>query len=88
MKFSALPNEVKIDFINQVAAKSNRKLPEQIIEKDWWVTQVLKAVFSMPYAEHLSFKGGVTLKLRVDQRQHSLPYFLGIFFHFLAAFLP
>ena len=88
MKFSALPNEVKIDFINQVAAKSNRKLPEQIIEKDWWVTQVLKAVFSLPYAEHLSFKGGITFKLRIDQRQHSLSYFLGIFLHFLAAFLP
>ena len=61
MKFSALPNEAKIEFINQVAAKSNRKLPEQIIEKDWWVTQVLKAVFSLPYAEHLSFKGGTSL---------------------------
>lgn len=33
MKFSTLPNEAKIEFINQVAAKSNRKLPEQIIEK-------------------------------------------------------
>ena len=61
MKFSTLPNEVKIDFINQVAAKSNRKLPEQIIEKDWWVTQVLKAVFSLPYADYLSFKGGTSL---------------------------
>ena len=61
MKFSALPNEAKIEFINQVAAKSNRKLPEQIIEKDWWVTQVLKAVFSLPYAEYLSFKGGTSL---------------------------
>ena len=61
MNFSVLPDEVKIDFINQVAAKSNHKLPEQIIEKDWWVTQVLKAVFSLPYAEHLSFKGGTSL---------------------------
>lgn len=61
MKFSALPNEAKLEFINQVAAKSNRKLPEQIIEKDWWVTQVLKAVFSLPYAEYLSFKGGTSL---------------------------
>ena len=61
MNFSLLPSEVKIDFINQVAAKSNHKLPEQIIEKDWWVTQVLKAVFSLPYAEHLSFKGGTSL---------------------------
>jgi len=32
MKFSALPNEAKLEFINQVAAKSNRKLPEQIID--------------------------------------------------------
>ena len=31
------------------------------IEKDWWVVQVLKALFSLPYAEHLSFKGGTSL---------------------------
>lgn len=61
MKFSALPNETKQVFINQVAAASKRKLPEQVIEKDWWVTQVLRAVFSLPYAEHLSFKGGTSL---------------------------
>lgn len=61
MKFSALPDEVKVNFINEVSIASNHKLPEQIIEKDWWVTQVLKAVFSLPYAEHLSFKGGTSL---------------------------
>lgn len=33
----------------------------QSAEKDWWVTQVLKAIFSLPYAEHLSFKGGTSL---------------------------
>lgn len=31
------------------------------IEKDWWVTIVLKALYSMPFAEHLSFKGGTSL---------------------------
>ena len=31
------------------------------IEKDWWVTQVLKAIFALPYAKHLSFKGGTSL---------------------------
>jgi predicted nucleotidyltransferase component of viral defense system len=31
------------------------------IEKDWWVTAVLHALFSLPYAEHLSFKGGTSL---------------------------
>ena len=61
MKFSTLPNETKQVFINQVTAASKRKLHEQIIEKDWWVTQVLRAVFSLPYAEHLSFKGGTSL---------------------------
>jgi len=61
MKFSALPDEVKVHFINEVTTASNHKLPEQIIEKDWWVTQVLKAVFSLPYAKHLSFKGGTSL---------------------------
>ena len=40
---------------------SSQHLTEQIIEKDWWVTQVLKAVFSLPYAHHLSFKGGTSL---------------------------
>ncbi|MDR1876415.1 MAG: nucleotidyl transferase AbiEii/AbiGii toxin family protein [Flavobacteriaceae bacterium] len=32
-----------------------------IIEKDWWVTAVLRALFSLPYAESLSFKGGTSL---------------------------
>ncbi len=33
----------------------------QAVEKDWWVTTVLEALFSLPYAEHLSFKGGTSL---------------------------
>jgi len=32
-----------------------------IIEKDWWVTAVLRALFSLSYAENLSFKGGTSL---------------------------
>ena len=31
------------------------------VEKDWWVTMVLKALFSLPFAEYLSFKGGTSL---------------------------
>ena len=61
MKFSTLNDDVKREFINQVADATNRALPDQVIEKDWWVTQVLKAVFALPYAEHLSFKGGTSL---------------------------
>lgn len=36
-------------------------LSPQSIEKDWWVTIILKALFSMSFAEHLSFKGGTSL---------------------------
>ena len=36
-------------------------LSVEIIEKDWWVTMVLKAIFSTPFASHLSFKGGTSL---------------------------
>ena len=32
-----------------------------VIEKDWWVTAVLRALFALPYAENLSFKGGTSL---------------------------
>ena len=32
-----------------------------VIEKDWWVTAVLRALFTLPYAENLSFKGGTSL---------------------------
>lgn len=36
-------------------------LPPVSIEKDWWVTRTLQALFSLPYADHLSFKGGTSL---------------------------
>lgn len=36
-------------------------LKSAIIEKDWWVTAVLKALFQLPYSKHLSFKGGTNL---------------------------
>ncbi len=31
------------------------------IEKDWWVSVILKALFSCECREHLSFKGGTSL---------------------------
>jgi predicted nucleotidyltransferase component of viral defense system len=36
-------------------------ISEVVLEKDWWVTTVLRALFTLPYAEHLSFKGGTSL---------------------------
>ena len=59
MKYSQLTQKQKQLVINQVAESTNYH--PDIIEKDWWVTQVLRAVFSLPYSEHLSFKGGTSL---------------------------
>ena len=60
MKFSNLTKEQKETIIAQVGEKAGVH-HYHMIEKDWWVTQVLKAIFSLPYAEHLSFKGGTSL---------------------------
>ena len=36
-------------------------ITEKAIEKDWWVTITLKALFGTVYAKHLIFKGGTSL---------------------------
>ena len=33
----------------------------EAVEKDWWVTLVLRALFSCTFATHISFKGGTSL---------------------------
>lgn len=45
--------------LTQAANKTG--LPVQAVEKDLWVTAVLRGMFSLPYANHLSFKGGTSL---------------------------
>ena len=59
MIYANLNNEQQLNVLNQVNAKNGQD--PQTIEKDWWVTQVLRVLFSQPYAEHLSFKGGTSL---------------------------
>lgn len=59
MTFLQLPENEKIELINQMYEET--KLPQVIIEKDLWVTAVLRALFALPYAENLSFKGGTSL---------------------------
>lgn len=59
MKLIDLSIEERQDIIRRVQAENGMDL--QIIEKDWWVTAVLRALFSLPYAEHISFKGGTNL---------------------------
>lgn len=59
-----------IDFLNYspqqqrqalLIVSRKRGLPESIIEKDWWVSNILKVVFSMPIADKMIFKGGTSL---------------------------
>ena len=59
MKLSDFTAERQRDIYNNVALKTG--LPPASIEKDWWVTQVLKAIYTLPYRDHLSFKGGTSL---------------------------
>jgi hypothetical protein len=36
-------------------------LPEYAVEKDWWVTMTLKAIFNTEYHDYMVFKGGTSL---------------------------
>ena len=45
--------------LQQVAAKEH--LPEYAVEKDWWVSMTLNALFKTSCKEHMEFKGGTSL---------------------------
>ena len=49
MKFIEMPKELQTKSIETLSL--NYGMPEQIIEKDWWVTAVLYAVFHTSIAE-------------------------------------
>lgn len=60
MKFVDLSAEDRVYILDRVSTVLGVRQRE-VIEKDWWVTAVLRAMFSLPYANHLSFKGGTSL---------------------------
>lgn len=47
--------------ISNVAQQSGTPNDENAIEKDWWVTMVLKALFATSCKDFLTFKGGTSL---------------------------
>lgn len=47
------------EIFNQTSQRAG--LPASSIEKDWWVTMVLKTVFELEISDHLVFKGGTSL---------------------------
>jgi hypothetical protein len=57
--FLNLSKEEQIKHIDQAVVPVG--LFNVAIEKDVWITAVLRALFSLPYAEYLSFKGGTSL---------------------------
>jgi predicted nucleotidyltransferase component of viral defense system len=57
--FIALPEQTRRNAF--IEAATRKALPAVAVEKDWWVITVLRALFSLPYAEYLSFKGGTSL---------------------------
>ena len=46
-------------YINTIAIESD--ISAESVEKDWWVTLVLRALFTSSFAEYISFKGGTSL---------------------------
>ncbi len=54
-----LPEEQRKRYISTIAIESG--ISVETVEKDWWVTLVLRALFTSSFAEHISFKGGTSL---------------------------
>lgn len=57
--FIKLSKKDKINIFNQTSERSG--LPSSAVEKDWWVTLSLNIIFSLPYSNHIIFKGGTSL---------------------------
>ncbi|RLD87102.1 MAG: nucleotidyl transferase AbiEii/AbiGii toxin family protein [Bacteroidetes bacterium] len=57
--FYQLPDETKERIFRQTGTE--RGIPAFAVEKDWWVVQTLRIIFSMDMAKHLVFKGGTSL---------------------------
>lgn len=54
-----LSTEQKIQVLEQTGIAKG--LPAFVVEKDWWVCILLKAIFQSYYADYLIFKGGTSL---------------------------
>jgi len=62
--FINLTNEQKTRIYTQTGVRSG--LPAFAVEKDWWVAEILRIVFSLPYSEAFVFKGGTSLSKGYD----------------------
>jgi hypothetical protein len=54
-----IPSQTKVNAYTQIAESTG--IAPFAVEKDWWVVQVLSAIFEMEAGNHLIFKGGTSL---------------------------
>jgi predicted nucleotidyltransferase component of viral defense system len=59
-----LSEEKQKDLFKQLSVQTG--IPPQAIEKDAWVTFVLRLIFESEISEHLVFKGGTSLSLATN----------------------
>ena len=59
MKFIELSQEQQRIVFTQASAQTGINI--NLAENDWWICQVLSALYKLPSAEHTSFKGGTSL---------------------------
>ena len=52
-------SQERIVMLQHVADRKG--IVDSAVEKDWWVTLTLKALFSLPCSNYLFFKGGTSL---------------------------
>ena len=57
--FWTFSDEQKSMFVAQTSERVG--LPPQAVEKDWWVTMTLKALFESSCRDFITFKGGTSL---------------------------
>lgn len=63
----------RLDVLAITSART--KLPQLVVEKDWWVTMVLKALSTTRYFSLMSFKGGTLHSGGAPEYQKNAVYF-------------
>jgi hypothetical protein len=58
-KWYNIPQQTKINAYNQIA--DEKGMAAYAVEKDWWMVQILAALFEMEIGQYLIFKGGTSL---------------------------
>jgi predicted nucleotidyltransferase component of viral defense system len=57
--FHLIEDSEKKVILEDISSKTG--MPPYAVEKDWWVTQSLRALFELEVGKHLVFKGGTSL---------------------------